>query len=492
MDNIHILSEVDILLINPPQSFSKTKEVSPLFMGEIEPLGLLYLAGALERAGYSVAVFDALRRTSAWIQILDTIRQLRPRAIGLTGVTSNGSVIFRLGKAIQEHFPEIPILAGNLHVSIFHEFYLKNKAVHFVFHGEAEESLPRALPAILDKRYPVGIAGVSWWQEGALQGSQEPQRISQLDHLALPARHLIDMDSYGTFTTSNNIYIPRKGEKTRFLFSSRGCVFNCSFCVCNDHQRFRARSPEAVVDEMELLVHQYRATHLNFLDPLFVGNRERVFKICEEIQKRKLRVSFVSEAHAKLVSLEMLRTIKAAGGYGLYFGIESGNDEVLKTINKNVTKEQITQAVAWAKEAGLKVAGFFMLGLPGDSLSRMQETVDFAKKLRLDLAQFSITVPYPGSVLYSEDSGKELAAPPEADVESTLNHWDRFSPHAALSGTTPVYAPLGLMHGQVLDFQKKAIRSYYLRPAEIFRYARRIKRSNFASLVRAVWKLRGA
>jgi len=479
---------MDVLLINPPQHLERASDDSDTFMGAIEPLGLLYLAGALLKAGFEVAVLDALPEGSSTEEILAKAEALQPLVVGLTGVTSNGHVLFHLGKALRARLPGAKVVFGNLHASFFHEFYLKNGCADFIFHGEAEESLAKAVRMLKQGRNPLGIPGVTGMDNGRVCGNPEPQYMMDLDLLPIPARHLVPMEKYGDFQTSNNLFVSRKGEKTRFMFSSRGCIYDCTFCVCHDDRRFRVRSSRNVVDEMEELKTRYDTAHINFLDSVFVGKKERVFELCKEIKERRLNISFVIEGHVNLVSPEMLRALKEAGCYGVYFGLESGNDEVLRTVRKGFRVQRVRESIRWTREAGLKAAAYFMLGMPGETVKSMQDTVDLALSLPLDLAQFSIMVPYPGSEIYETLSQNNRFPSPE-NREETLALWERFSPHPAFSGKDPVYVPEGLAAEQVIAFQKRAIRSYYLRPREFFRYLRRLNRRNVFKMARAFTKI---
>jgi magnesium-protoporphyrin IX monomethyl ester (oxidative) cyclase len=284
------------------------------------------------------------------------------------------------------------------------------------------------------------------------------------------------------------LFVSRKGEKTRFMFSSRGCLYDCNFCVCHDSRQYRVRAPSNVVNEMESLVARYDARHINFLDALFIGKKERVLAICDEIKKRRISVGFVIEAHVNLVSPEMLEALKSAGCYGIYYGLESGNDEVLRRVRKGSRVARSREAVQWTKDAGLKIMGFFMLGMPGETIRTMQDTLNLAKSLPLDLAQFGLMVPYPGSALY-DTLAQEGKIRMGENIEETLALWERFSPHAAFSGREPVFAPEGMTAEQIVDFQRRAIRSYYLRPREIIRYLGRVNRRNAARLAREGLKL---
>jgi anaerobic magnesium-protoporphyrin IX monomethyl ester cyclase len=475
-----------VVLVNPPNTIESTPRDVDVFIAKLEPLGLLYLAASLEQAGIETAVVDAFSQGLSLAATVDMIAASSPDVIGISFVTSAAVVAEALCVALRKRCPQARIALGHCHASVFHEYYLRAKVADFVFHGEAERSLVDVVEALRDSRTTNGIAGVTFLDGDRVAGDPTRQYIDDLDSLPLPARHLVNMALYGESRTINNPYVPRRGEKTRTMFASRGCVTGCTFCVTHDQRRFRFRAADAVVAEMHLLKDKYNAGFIMFLDSLFTGNKARVAEICGGIRSSGLGIPWCCDAHVNHVTRELLAAMRAAGCHNIRFGIESGNNDVLKRIHKGTTVERIRSAVAMTREAGIKAGGYFMLGLPADTPATMQQTIDLAVSLKLDFAQFGIAVPYPGSEWYAELK-KDGILPSTAEEERLT--WEHYASHAAFTGLDPVYTPKGLSAAQLVGFQRRAIRTYYLRPREIVRYCKRLSWGNLAALVRAALSL---
>jgi anaerobic magnesium-protoporphyrin IX monomethyl ester cyclase len=242
------------------------------------------------------------------------------------------------------------------------------------------------------------------------------------------------------------------------MLSSRGCPYNCSFC-CNKsiHRcQLRMHSPARVVEEMRVLVKDFGAKEIHFWDDCFVYDEKRVYGICEQIRKAGLKIPWDCEATVDRVNPGLLKAMRAAGCFGILYGIETGNDERFKKLNKGwLNKDKVRQAVTWAKKAGLRTRGYFMFGFVGETLQEMEETIKFSKELDLDYATFSILAPLPGTDDYrrAQQSGSFDAY-----------YWR----HKLLTEISfpldPVYAPDGVTKEQLLQMHRKACRSFYFRP----------------------------
>ncbi|MBC7262671.1 MAG: radical SAM protein, partial [Chloroflexi bacterium] len=187
------------------------------------------------------------------------------------------------------------------------------------------------------------------------------------------------------------------------ILSSRGCPYNCSYCFKGIVGRtYRQRSPGNIIAEIRQVIDQYGIRNFYFIDDLFTIDQRRLEAITEQLIREELDIRWQCLGRVDRVNAEILRKMYAAGCRRIHFGIESGNEEVLRRIGKGIKLEQVRQAVRWAQEAGIHVKGYFMLGLPGDTEETMQQTVDFAVELNLDEAMFSLTTPFPGTRLWDE------------------------------------------------------------------------------------------
>lgn len=473
-----------VLLINPPNNLNRVLGKADVFIGAFEPMGLLYIAAMLEKYGHEVKVLDAFLENYDLEQISKFISEFKPQIVGITCLTSTGSLTYYIGKMIKKKYPEIKVVLGNLHASIFSTAFLKNRIADVVVHGEGEYTMLDLVEAFEKKKSLAKVLGISWWDGKKVVDNPLRDPVKNLDDIPFPARHLVPQEKYSANNISNFIYINKTNKLMKQMISSRGCVFQCKFCVVHDQRHYRAHSPKRTVDEIELLVKKYNAGYIFFMDPLFIANKNRIIEICKEIRRRKLDFKWGCECHVKLVDPELLRHMGKAGCYEVHFGIESGVQRLLDNVNKGTTIAQIEKAVKLTKKTKIKVSGLFMLGLPGETYEDSLVTIDFACSLPLDFAQFSITVPYPGSQLFADlaREGKiETGVRPDGTIEPFV--WERFSAYSSFTGNKPIFLPEGMSVSQLKSVQKLALRKFYLRPGQIIRQIRRLSLKDLPRLL---------
>jgi anaerobic magnesium-protoporphyrin IX monomethyl ester cyclase len=188
------------------------------------------------------------------------------------------------------------------------------------------------------------------------------------------------------------------------MITSRGCIFSCKYCSSSliMGRKFRTRSPENVVDEIEHLIDKYKLENIAFMDDTFMLNRRRANAIADEIQNRGLDIGFVASSRVDMVNQKLLEKLKKSGLTTLYYGVESGSQRILDLMKKGITLKQAEDAVKSAKDAGLEVLTSFILGFPGETREEMDKTIDFSIKLNADYSQYSILTPFPGTPIYRE------------------------------------------------------------------------------------------
>jgi radical SAM superfamily enzyme YgiQ (UPF0313 family) len=276
------------------------------------------------------------------------------------------------------------------------------------------------------------------------------------------------------------------GKTEKHLFSSRGCVNRCSFCVAHKNLGIRLRPIDSVIEEIDMLLHDYNAGYIFFCDSLFTSSRKRVQSLCEALRHHFPGLRWGCEAHVNTIDEESVRSMASAGCVDMNFGIESGVDRLLSAVNKRQTTAQIAEAIRMVKRAsGINAIGLFILGLPGESRQDTNATIDFACSLPLDMAQFSILTPYPGSPIFERlraegllDDGVRSGDTLDPDV------WRRYTSYASFSGSKPIWVTPEQSASDLLAAQKRALRRFYLRPRPFMVQLRRLRPADLVGVAR--------
>jgi radical SAM superfamily enzyme YgiQ (UPF0313 family) len=241
----------------------------------------------------------------------------------------------------------------------------------------------------------AAIRGLSYRLRGEVVSNEDRELICDLDTVPFPNRDLFDLHRYGLRTP--------EGRPMITVLSSRGCPFSCAYCFKGIVGRtYRQRSSENIIAELQQVIAQYGVRDFYFIDDLFTLDVKRLDALTEQFIAQKLDIRWQCLGRVDRVNADVLHRMYAAGCRRIHYGIESGNEGILKRIGKGFQLEQVKQAVRWTRQAGIEAKGYFMLGLPGDTEQTMRQTVDFAVSLDLDEAMFSLTTPFPGTRLWDE------------------------------------------------------------------------------------------
>jgi anaerobic magnesium-protoporphyrin IX monomethyl ester cyclase len=256
-----------------------------------------------------------------------------------------------------------------------------------------------ALPPIPGRAWPEpaqlgAVKGLGWRHHGEIALNWDRPFFKSLDDLPMPYHHLLPLDKYR---------MPMiKGPYT-FIVTSRGCPAGCKYCIkhVSYQNSVRLRSPAKLIEEMWML-HDLGIHHIHMYADLFTINRDQVVELCNLIIKEGLKITWTCNSRVDYVDEEMLRLMGRAGCTLISWGIESGNEVILKKAHKGYKMEQAHRALKWAKQAGIKNWGYFIIGLPGETVETIKETMAVSKKLPLDIALFHVAAPYPGTPFFFE------------------------------------------------------------------------------------------
>ncbi len=428
-----------ILLINPP---GKTSFISP-------PLGLMYLAASLRTAGHQPLILDYLLEKFDKDSLFKTINQ-GVELIGITAVSPLIKNALYLADLIKKNFPQKTIILGGPHPTLLPKETLKKaRGVDYIIKGEGEKKLNLFIQYLEGKKSKEDLDGVVFRDKNKIIDLPQKGFIENLDELPFPARDLVPLKQYSP-------HLESRSKPATTLITSRGCPFHCIYCSKPAFgNQFRARSPENILKEMKLLKETRGIKELIFYDDSFTLDRKRIIKLCELLLAKNLDIKWKCETRVNLVDEELLLTMKKAGCYRIGYGIESGNQKILNILKKGITIEEIKKAVKMTKKAGIEILGYFMLGIPGETEKEIKETINFAKGLNIDFAQFSIATAYPGTELYQIAQSQEKIP----------NNWETGS--YALTGQKNIISLCELDSSALQKYLKTAYRSFYFRPAYI-------------------------
>ncbi|KKP36329.1 MAG: radical SAM protein, partial [Candidatus Peregrinibacteria bacterium GW2011_GWF2_33_10] len=329
--------------------------------------------------------------------------------------------------------------------------------------GESEYTTLELVRHILGGKDIHDIKGIIYMTKGRVIKNPPRELIQDLGELPMPAYHLLPpMDLYHPqiHTYRHKPVIP--------MVTSRGCPHRCIFCDQGVFgKRFRYISGKKVVDQIEELQKRYGVREIAFQDDIFTLNKQRIYEMCDEIEKRKLKIAWSCISRADCLDRDLLKRMKKAGCWMIAMGIESGNQEILDFIKKDVKLEKIREVTDWAYEEGIKVRGFFQIGHPKETKQTIEDTINFAKSLKIYTAEFTISTPFKGTELY--------------EIAKDYGTFDT-SNKSKFSKMFPVFTPTGLTQEFLLKKQKELHRRYYLRPKKILEFALLIR--NFGDIKR--------
>jgi len=375
---------VDVLLVNP--IFKKRWNNSPF---RFPPLGLGYIASILKQENYTVKIIDCTFKTEA--DVLNEIKKSEPQIIGFYSMYSIEKESISLAKRVRD-MTGLLVVGGPL-PTIEPSNFLKD--FDAVIMGEGEKIMLELTRNYFNSKDFRKTSGIAYNDKGKIHYNRQSSIIKDIDSIPSPARELFDNESY------KNYYERYFGHKMTSMISTRGCPYNCDFCskpIFGD--TVRLRSPKNIVDEM-VSIKELGYDVIWFADDCFTISKERVIEICKEIISQNLDIRWQCLSRADTFDTEMAQHMKKAGCQRIYFGLESGDDKILKTImKKDIRIQTAREGIKAASSADIETGAFFILGYPGESNETILNTIDFAISLPLDYVSFTLPYPIPGTGLY--------------------------------------------------------------------------------------------
>jgi radical SAM superfamily enzyme YgiQ (UPF0313 family) len=432
-----------VVLVNPYPYYAAGINEATIY----PPLGIAYIAAVLRNHSVECKIIDANVLGLSTEEILGQIVRFKPDLVGI----SLSLFTVRAGKelcaAIAE-LPDIKVCFGGVYASSHFESLLQSTKADYVITGEGEFSLLE----LCEGKAISGVDGLAYVTADNLVVHKPRALIDDLDCLPLPAYDLLP---------------PFSAYKSRIrrspmaaIITSRGCPFNCSYCNSNVFgKKFRARSPESVISEIELLVREFKVRQIDVLDDNFTLHIPRAERILDLIIEKKfdIAINLQNGVRADRVTLPLVKKMKKAGVFKVGFGVESGNRGVLEKIVKGLDLKKVKIANTWFKNERISTSAFFMVGLPYDTEATVEETIQFALDLDPDIANFSIFVPLPETKIFDELRAAGLI---DLDLyEEGLS--------SGFLGREVYYRNVNLSRGKIGELHAKAYRRFNLRPRKM-------------------------
>jgi len=365
-----------------------------------QPLGTLYVASALIKAGHEVKFLNGAFLSHK--ELLRAVTDFQPGFVGIYSTTFGWNKAVETARDIRNSLARVFIATGGPYPIAMKAQCLEDAAcIDAVVTGEGEETVVELVERLSGGRGLAGAAGVIYRDGKNIIVNPDRPFITDLDALLFPARELLGETDH---------YIPPpatyKRKPVAVIITSRGCNRRCLYCFQIDKERksgIRYRSIGSVIAEIEhCLCQGYR--EIKFIDDTLAADRERAMELCCEIKTRKLDFTWFASACVHQVDRELLRAFKNAGCWAILFGAESGVQKNLNAIRKGITLEQTRKAVREAQAVGLKVFTPFLFGIPGETYEEGLKTIEFACELDPDVANFHALTPFPGTELYDNIS----------------------------------------------------------------------------------------
>jgi len=451
---------LDIVFINPPLSQEERYGIKFKAGGQTPPTGLALLAAVCREKNYSVAIIDAPAINLNSDQVLDKILELKPKYVGITAVTISLFNAIDIAKLLKEKYPQGKIILGGAHITAAPKETVERFGMFFdiAVLGEGELTIIDLLKTLNHKKPLSDVKGIAYPDETGKHLIFTPPRefVEDLDSLPFPAYDLLpDLAKH---------YSPPVHTVKRFpvalLMTSRGCPGLCTFC---DNKVFgrklRCNSADYVIKLILHLKKTYGIKEIQFRDDNFLVFRKRTIELCEKIIKKKIDIVWSCAGRVDMITPEVLRLMKKAGCWQIWYGVESGSDRILTKIKKNTSQEKIARAIIETKKAGISPGGFFMIGMPTETEADIKKTIDTLLKLPLDEFHISHLTPFPGSEIYASAS----------QYGYFDNDWKK------MSGWKTIFVPKGLSKKKLVYYSDYAFRKFYFRPRIIFNYVKRIK-----------------
>jgi radical SAM superfamily enzyme YgiQ (UPF0313 family) len=444
---------MNITLVFPP--FIKSiRTTVPQFVDEHEgcfpPLGIMYIASYLKKygSGDNIQLIDAALEKLDHADIAHKAAAFGSDIVGISCWTFSLIDTLLVASEVKKLSPKTVVVLGGPHINIYPEETLGKEQVDFAVTNDGEKPFCELVAQLKGKRDFGNVPNLFYKQGGKILKSECEHIEENLDRLPFPERGLTDINKYYSLMDTVN--------PVTTMITSRGCPFNCHFCL-KQNTGWRHRSMANIMLEMRECVDRGIRNFFIF-DETFTVNKKRILELCNEIIKEKLNIVWSCRARVDTVDEEIIRTMKKAGCMRISFGVESGNPEVLKMLNKQIAIAQVEKVFALVKKERMVSLADFMVACPKEGPKESAETIQLALRLDPDYAQFTLFTLLPETKLY--ETGLETGVV-KGDV------WLEYARNPTQDFKPPIWNLY--TEENAVKLLNNAYRAFYLRPKFVFR-----------------------
>lgn len=399
----------------------RPKGKNPYWASQRPSLGVGYLASYLIAHKINCRIFDANFWGWNEKELLAKVADYQPELTGFSAMTHEIVAANQAAGNLKQLMPKTPVVIGGCHLTALPKETLREFTnFDYGIYGEGEKPLLQLAKSLGNISKIKRINSLVYRdKKGRIQLNPPAERLTskELDYLPYPA--FDQYYSFGSLSGPNDYYV---------ILASRGCPYNCAFCMRVLGRQVRRRSPENIVKEIKWVIEKYKAHTFCFQDEIFLFNDELTFKTLKLMKEVKESQEFFvrgrfrwsAMTRADLVNEGLIRACKEAGCFALDIGIESGSNQILKRIDKRITTQQAERAIKIIKKAGIQSFAYFILGHPGETRKTIRKTIDFAVRLNPDSIAVGLMVPYPGTKIF------QMALKGEGNYQLISRDWSKY------------------------------------------------------------------
>lgn len=438
------------------------------YFGLFPPLSLTWVAAIAERAGHEVIIIDARTLQLTPDDVLRRLKEWKPDVLGFMMTTYMYRETLDWIRYLRGGLPNVKVMVGGYNLRVYPTESVMPPEIDFGCFNSAYHTVPRLLEELEGGRHFDDVPGLIFERNGdVIQTEYGPE--PDFDDYPFPARHLLPNELYAEF--------PTERKNFTLMVTSKGCPKGCLFCEAGQ-TAYNPRSVQTVISEMRECHDKLGIREIDIFDYEFLINRKRSLEICREMQKEKLDILWACRARIDSVDDELLKEMAAAGCGRIYYGIESGDQDMLERVNKGITLEQVRETIRLTKKHGIRSLGFFLIGSPGETRETIRKTLKFAKSLDLDYVQFSKTTAKPLTSMWHD-----------MVAETGYDYWREYI--LGNAEEQPLPRPwTELTNDEIDELAHRAYIKYHARPFFLLRHTLKVRSwSEFKRKFFAFWEM---